>query len=511
MLAVQNMLDSKNFLFPSVDGSTLWGKPPLKTLITAASVYLFGQDILFYRLPDGLFALGTTLLLLTYPGQSQKFRVVASLSFLSSPIIFGEHVALASVQDSALVFFVSAAIIHPKFAVPSLICATLTKGVAAGPFVLAAIFFIPGNKVRNLTYILLPIFLYYIYHFDSLDHVLGHEVFRRASVGFHNQGKPLYYIRVFFDPSYHLSNSLHLLGLVSVVISFRRKLLCWILIPLVVFTIPDSKLEWYLAPIIPALALSFAHFCNKIPLAITLLPLAYLVSINATEINNKPGASEFRKVSSDLMYSQPPLQVYLDETIMLTKTEKALLGRTSKHRFDSLPNSSAGLLSFETLNQNKLPLKQVKVIPGIPSRAPFVVATWKDTNILHSLRPTTNRRDANTLDSPFSSGWSVPLNGRKYIYRNMDAKRALLRFQLDHISTLSPVSLKVWLSGQSRLSTTFNGEPLGDIIVDTKEWQLVTLAIPSSSILKGDNFLSLELISGSSPKFLRTEWREAHG
>ncbi len=131
------------------DAPDLWNtKPPLLIWLMAASVALFGPSEWALRLPSMIAALGTVAILFWFVRRttgSQATAALAAALLVLSPAYFGEHSARTADYDALLLFFVTAYLcllfvaLHRARSSSTLLaligaaicCAFLTKSVAA--------------------------------------------------------------------------------------------------------------------------------------------------------------------------------------------------------------------------------------------------------------------------------------------------------------------------------------------------------------------------------------------
>lgn len=134
------MLQSHNFLLPSLNGEPFLEKPPLSYWLQAASIGAFGYQACAPRLPSALAGIATVLLFAFFYRKSERWHALLSGTLLITMGAFLEYAQTAG-QDMLLTFGVSLALLSFYFTreqdaktlwfgfAAGLAVATLAKGV----------------------------------------------------------------------------------------------------------------------------------------------------------------------------------------------------------------------------------------------------------------------------------------------------------------------------------------------------------------------------------------------
>lgn len=303
--AAQEMHLSGNWLLPTIDGKPFFDKPPFKMWLTAIPVKLFGPSNFSFRILDVLFGFGT--LLLTYSFSrvlfgSRLIGLFAVFSFLGCRIFVVEHGMRHAVQDSLLVFLSTAIILcgwkmertlrlaqgSSKTLRYALLCglfggiALLTKSAGAiMPFLVFGCYLMFSGKLiwfvkqawkPLLACAVLAVLIastYFLTHCVSTPgacySMFYHHVYKRVNGGVHNISGPWFYWirlvehRAAFVPEL-LAIAMCFAGFQWVKKTDHRYglLLCWSLLPVLLYSIASTKLSWYIAPALPAMAILIA-------------------------------------------------------------------------------------------------------------------------------------------------------------------------------------------------------------------------------------------------------------
>jgi hypothetical protein len=105
----------------------------------------------------------------------------------------------------------------------------------------------------------LPVYLTYP---ELFAQAFQREIVQRAEEGFHNQNQPWYYGEQLLSLRY-LDPFLLVVALGLTLLQIRQHLaarlaLCWAAIPVILYSALPSRLEWYIAPALPGMALCLA-------------------------------------------------------------------------------------------------------------------------------------------------------------------------------------------------------------------------------------------------------------
>ncbi len=304
--------------------------------IVAGVLSIFGENNFNYRVVDGICGLllvTALFLFIVSIVNSPSAAAVSSLFLISAPsILLGRHGFRRATQDGALLTLTSLALIAGFYLILRLAkknyershlcaigiglivgCAVLIKSISGFiplliiiPFIL---FLTRYDLKRGIVLsfliiipsVLLPS-LYFVPHFLLTRHAyniaVSRELFQRAVDGFHNQNDFLYYIRSLFSPTLSASPLVPPVALLPSIFfgayqSFRsstfehkllyRYLTVWAILPVLLYSMAQSRLLWYIAPAVPAHAalvgLLFWHFLLKISSGAFLARLTSLIFI----------------------------------------------------------------------------------------------------------------------------------------------------------------------------------------------------------------------------------------
>ncbi len=113
----REMVESGNFITPTLNGVRYFEKPPLSYWCSSLSFRLFGQNPFALRLPCILVMLGTALMvyLLTARFYDRKLALIATAIFATYPLVF--VLGTVAITDMYLTFFVTATMTAYFFAI----------------------------------------------------------------------------------------------------------------------------------------------------------------------------------------------------------------------------------------------------------------------------------------------------------------------------------------------------------------------------------------------------------
>lgn len=295
------MLQSHNYLLPSLNGEPFLEKPPLSYWLQAASIGSFGYQAFAPRLPSALAAIATVLLFaFFYRKSNQKdWRILLSGTLLITMGAFLEYAQTAG-QDMLLAFGVSLAVLSFYFTRENdaqglwlgfsagIAIATLAKGVVGlavpGVVVLSYLLiesvhfdqrFTLSKWVRPALFSLLgllPILAWLALIFATQGIEPVREVAWANSVG-RFQGdyaggahaEPFYFYLKNLPQSFQPWSFLLYIAIwqsIKVLKIDRRRvfLLCWLIAPLVLLSLSAGKRPSYLLMIYPAAAAFLADY-----------------------------------------------------------------------------------------------------------------------------------------------------------------------------------------------------------------------------------------------------------
>lgn len=290
-----DMAKSGDLLVLKIDGvvNTYNSKPPLVNWLQALCVRIWGSTEFAIRLPSALAALGTCLILLVFSHRTLHNVIIGCISVLILATTFGfirHHVSRTGDLDAVLVMwitFYSSTALH-YFLMPDkghriylslitfgIVMAFLTKSVAGLlPLPGLLIVGILNKRIKDLIripflYFCILIFLcvYFGFYFlreyaspGSLDTSFQSEYLRffQNIMPWHEQ--PVYF---YMTTLYARFIPYLFIFPFALYFAFRQKnmkpltmaLIIFILVYLVIISIPKVKLEWYDAPVYPFLCL----------------------------------------------------------------------------------------------------------------------------------------------------------------------------------------------------------------------------------------------------------------
>lgn len=302
---MQEMIETGRWVSPTLDGQPYFGKPPLKLALSKAVVLVFGDSNLAFRLLDGLAGFWT--IVLTYALALGMFRSptiasIAALLLSINRVFLFRHVVREAVQDSMLLLLSTAALfagwkllsllatgIEPDSSrharkLAALVgvlsgLAVLTKS-AAGFFPLvifyAALLLQIGPRSlfsRSTRIVWIPAacamgfaLLYYGLNILTIPDA-GKQMItvniqeRLLGKGFHHVKQWDLYLELVFKSGRVAPVGLVVVGFLVGALGCVRSdpryqyLMAWSVIPLVGMSALSSRLDWYLAPAFPGIAL----------------------------------------------------------------------------------------------------------------------------------------------------------------------------------------------------------------------------------------------------------------
>ncbi|MFN8392436.1 MAG: phospholipid carrier-dependent glycosyltransferase [Bdellovibrionota bacterium] len=304
---VQQMLKTGNYLHPRYNNRPYYNKPPFKMWLATIPVRFLGETNFAYRVIDGLSGIGIGLCVFLFARSLFLSRLVAyfSLSALfGARLLFFGHGIRNAVQDSMMLFLMTIGTICGWYFIESARSANalstderrkrwalaLSGGVAIGLAALTknvagyfALIILAGYLIgsRELWLVLkrtwgqfltisalsLGIPAAYIlvqgrYMKLAWEMLLVHEVFKRATEGYHFVSHHWIYWNTIVHSRLAVPPELLAIGLLSCVyLGFKKSdrrylfLLSWALLPVLIQNAMKSKLIWYILPALPGMAI----------------------------------------------------------------------------------------------------------------------------------------------------------------------------------------------------------------------------------------------------------------
>jgi 4-amino-4-deoxy-L-arabinose transferase-like glycosyltransferase len=293
----REMAASHDYLVPHLDGLPYLDKPVLYFAAAAATMQLLGPRELAARLPAYLATLATIALVVWFARRRYGAAAgwLAGLALATMPMVLAY--ARTTIFDSTLSLFTTAAVIafaegHPVLAWAAIGAGGLTKGPIAILIPLAVVVphvLLTGGRVRSLfpwrgilvfALVAVPWFLAVTARIPQFPHyAFVRETFQRfTTTSFHRTAPFWYYLPIIPVATFPwIIPALARLGdgrgrwawearRVNAQAQDALLLACWMLGPLVFFTLNQSKLPQYVLPLMPAFALAAArHFFRETP------------------------------------------------------------------------------------------------------------------------------------------------------------------------------------------------------------------------------------------------------
>jgi 4-amino-4-deoxy-L-arabinose transferase-like glycosyltransferase len=295
------MAESNDYVVPHLDGLPYVDKPIVYFAAEAAAMEVLGPTELAARLPAYLFTLATALVVFWFARRLWGIdeACVAAIVFLSMPLTVA--FARTVIFDSALTFFIVAAIVAfyvaiedggraPVVAWLAMGLGVLTKGpiALALPLLVAIPYAIWRKRFRALWSIWgLIAFIAVIAPWvaamqhaipDFLQYVLVTETAQRLTTGaLKRTGPPWYFLPYLIGGA--LPWSIALIRKPRPEARGPRPYLwIWLLVPLIFFSLSQSKRPQYILPLMPAIALLVAREVRFRIAAIVMAVLGALIA-----------------------------------------------------------------------------------------------------------------------------------------------------------------------------------------------------------------------------------------
>lgn len=296
----REMAQSGNYVVPHLDGLPYLDKPVFYFAAAAASMEALGPTEAAARLPALFFTLASVALVVWWARKrwGPEAGWLSGIALATMPLVFA--FARETIFDSTLAFFLTAAILafvedRPVLAWAAIGLGGLTKGpvailvplLAVVPYVLLTgrslgrVFAWRGLAVFLL--IALPWFLVVTArHHEFPDYAFVRETFQRVTTkGFHRTAPFWYYIPIVLVGAFPwIVPALAQVGRrgrwrwlwearqVNQTAQDALLLLSWLIVPLVFFSLNQSKLPHYVLPLLPAIALAAGYGLSRQGLAL---------------------------------------------------------------------------------------------------------------------------------------------------------------------------------------------------------------------------------------------------
>ena len=267
----REMAATNDYVMPRLDGLPYLDKPIVYFAAEAATMEIAGPTEFAARFPAWLFTIATAILIAWFASRVGLDPPAAAILFLSMPLTIA--FARTVIFDSALAFFITAALIafyleRPTLAWAAMAFGVITKGpvALAVPLMVAVPYAIWRKRPRLLISIIgLILFVVIIAPWvwaisrvvpDFLQYVLVTETAQRLTTGaLKRTGPPWYFV------PYLIGGALPWVFAVRVRREdwLDRYLMLWLAVPFIFFSLSQSKRPQYILPLLPAIALLAAR------------------------------------------------------------------------------------------------------------------------------------------------------------------------------------------------------------------------------------------------------------
>ncbi|HLZ46812.1 MAG TPA: glycosyltransferase family 39 protein [Gemmatimonadales bacterium] len=288
----REMAETNDYVLPHLDGLPYVDKPVVYFAAAAAVMEVLGPTETAARLPAYLFTLATLGIILVFAVRrwGRDTGWLAALALATMPLVLAY--ARTTIMDSALAFCTTLAILafwdeRPVLAWAAIGLGSLTKGPVA--ILVPLITLIPyalltGRRVRQLfpplgivvfLIVALPWFLAVSHRVPEFPrYVFVRETFERVTTtSFHRTAPVWYYLPIvpiaafpWIVPALGKIKNWRWVWLarrVNVQAQETMLLACWIIGPLLFFTLNRSKLPQYVLPLMPPFALAAARLLTR--------------------------------------------------------------------------------------------------------------------------------------------------------------------------------------------------------------------------------------------------------
>src|SRR5881396_1954388 len=338
------MAATNDYVLPHLDGLPYLDKPIVYFAAAAAVMEVLGPTETAARLPAYLFTLATLIVVVRFARRRWGTDAgwLAALALATMPLVMAY--ARATIMDSALSFCTTLAILafwdeRPVLAWAAIGLGTITKGPLAILIPLATVIpysLLTGRRLRRLfplaglgafALVALPWFLAVSHRVPEFPHyVFVRETFERVTTTrFHRTAPFWYYLPIvpvaafpWIVPALGGLKNWRWAWLARRVNPLAQEsmlLACWVLGPLLFFTLNQSKLPQYVLPLMPPFALGAARVLTR----------------EASELGGGVGVARrpYVGIATVLGLALASLTLWLPAPISLTPAERAAIPPTA--------------------------------------------------------------------------------------------------------------------------------------------------------------------------------------